>query len=54
MMKKKKRDANHWKKGDHSGARFDLCTMYGYIHQHMKEPDYEGRLRRSHCTEDLK
>ena len=20
----KKRDANHWEKGDHSGARFDL------------------------------
>ena len=23
----KKRDANHWEKGDHSGARFDLCTV---------------------------
>ena len=19
---------------DHSGARFDLCTVYGHIHQH--------------------
>ena len=26
-------DANHWGKGDHSGARFDLCTVYGHIHQ---------------------
>ena len=25
----KMRDANHWEKGDHSGARFDLCTVYG-------------------------
>ena len=25
-------DANHWEKGDHSGARFDPCTMYGHIH----------------------
>ena len=32
----KKRDANHWEKGDHSGARFDLCTVYGHIHQHSK------------------
>ena len=31
----KKRDANHWGKGDHSGARFDLCTVYGHIHQHF-------------------
>ena len=23
----KKRDVNHWEKGDHSGARFDLCTV---------------------------
>ena len=30
----KKRDANHLEKGDHSGARFDLCTVYGHIHQH--------------------
>ena len=29
----KKRDANHWEKGDHSGARFDLCIVYGHIHQ---------------------
>ena len=29
----KKRDANHREKGDHSGARFDLCTVYGHIHQ---------------------
>ena len=27
----KKRDANHWEKGDHSGARFDLCTVYGHM-----------------------
>ena len=27
------RDANHWEKCDHSGARFDLCTVYGHIHQ---------------------
>ena len=33
----KKRDANHWEKGDHSGARFDLCTVYGHIHQHYKQ-----------------
>ena len=26
-----KRDANHWEKGDHSGARFDLCTVYGHM-----------------------
>ena len=25
----KKRDANHEEKGNHSGARFDLCTAYG-------------------------
>ena len=29
-------DANHWEKGDHSGARFDLCTMYGHIHQQSR------------------
>lgn len=22
-------------KGNHSCARFDLCTMYGHIHQHI-------------------
>ena len=33
----KNRDANHWEKGDHSGARFDLCTVYGHIHQHFPE-----------------
>ena len=27
-------DANHWEKGDHSGARFDLCTVYEHIHPH--------------------
>ena len=26
-------DANHGEKGDHSGAKFDLCTVYGHIHQ---------------------
>ena len=26
----KKRDANRWEKGDHSGVRFDLCTVYGH------------------------
>ena len=31
----KKGDANHWEKGDHSGARFDLCTVYGHIHQQL-------------------
>ena len=42
----KKRDANHWEKGDHSGARFDLCTVYGHIHQHsrkVKEVVFSGR-----------
>ena len=34
----KKRDANHWEKGDHSGARFDLCTVYGHIHQQLLSP----------------
>ena len=29
----KKSDENHWEEGDHSGARFDLCTVYGHIHQ---------------------
>lgn len=24
----KKRDENLWEKGDHSDARFDLCTVY--------------------------
>ena len=27
----KKRDADHWEKGDHSGAKFGLCTVYGHI-----------------------
>ena len=27
----KKRDEDHWEKGDHSGARFDLFTVYGHI-----------------------
>ena len=31
----KKRDANHWEKGDHSGPRFDLCTVDGHIHQQI-------------------
>ena len=34
----KKRDANHWEKGDHSGARFDLCTVYGHIHTNTEGP----------------
>ena len=32
----KKRDENHWEKGDHSGARFDLCTVYGHIYQYFQ------------------
>ena len=32
----KKRDENHWEKGDHSGARFDLCTVYGHTHQQQQ------------------
>ena len=38
----KKRDANHWEKGDHLGARFDLCTMYGHILQHYPAPALAG------------
>ena len=34
----KKRDENYWEKGDHSGARFDLCTMYGHINQQSAGP----------------
>ena len=37
----KKRDANHWEKGDHSGARFDLCTVYGHIHQQKRSLSVE-------------
>ena len=35
MVKKKKwrRDANHWEKGDYSGAKFALDTVYVPIHQ---------------------
>ena len=29
-------DANHWEKGDHLGARFDLCTVYGHINQQLE------------------
>ena len=41
------KDANHWEKGDHSGARFDLCTVYGHIHQHFP-PNLAPRDPRFH------
>ena len=34
-------DANHWEKGDRSGARFELCTVYGHIHQQI-QPTLRG------------
>ena len=33
IKKGSEEDANHWEKGDYSGARLDLFTVYGHIHQ---------------------
>ena len=40
----KKRDESLWEKGDHSGARFDLCTVYGHIHQQLFQMSWSGNM----------
>ena len=49
----KKRDANHWEKGDHSGARLDLCTVYGHIHQQVRPLLFYIRIKRYLIFSDI-